>query len=117
MLFSVILHNIFPNLNVHIETSTTNRAGVRDPHALSGHRLARTLLGTVIRLFIPASVHCRLVVHLTICCTVQLINNRFASVQVLLTILKTETTHTHRIQTDRIQTDRYTGVVIESVPD
>ena len=57
---------IQPN-SVPITTSTTNRAGVRDPHALSGHRRAHTLLGTVIRLFIPASVHCKLVVHVTSC--------------------------------------------------
>ena len=53
--------------NCEEETSTTNRAGVRDPLAHSGHRRAHNLLGTVIRLFIPASVHCTPVVHLTSC--------------------------------------------------
>ena len=43
--------------------------------------------------------------------------NRFASVEVSLTILKTETTQTEYRQKDRIQKDRYTGLVIESVPD
>ena len=43
-----------------------------------------------------------LVVHLTTVCTVQLINNRFASLEVSLTILKTETHTEYRIQnTDR----------------
>jgi hypothetical protein len=56
-----------------MKTSTTNRAGVRDPHAHFGHPRAHTLLGTVIWLFIPASVHCTLVVHLTSClyCTAE----------------------------------------------
>ena len=83
------------------------------------HRRAHTFLGTVPRLFIPASIHCTLVVHLTSCLyfTADLSQNRFASVEVSLTIMKTETTQTEYRQKDRIQKDRYTGVVIESVPD
>ena len=46
------------------KTSTTNRSGVRDPHAHYCYWRAHTLIGTVIWLFIPASVHCTLVVHL-----------------------------------------------------
>ena len=50
-----------------LKTSTTNRAGVRDPHAHSWHRRAHTFLGTVIQLLVPAFVHCTLLVHLTSC--------------------------------------------------
>jgi hypothetical protein len=52
----------------------TNRAGVWDPHAHSEHRRAHTLLETVIRMFISASVQRTLVVHRTSClyCTADL---------------------------------------------
>ena len=48
------VNNLVPAIQDGNLTSTTNQAGVRDPHAHSGHRRAHTLLGTVeVMLTIP----------------------------------------------------------------